>query len=473
MRPHQLTIRAWMIALGAAVVAVVLVALVSAWASHESNPPVPTGPHGEAVVDTYTFVHQTLAGDGTVTARVTSLSGAQPHTGLPAWAKAGIILEPDTSQGTAYTAVMVTGSRGVRMQDNYTHDTPGLSGTVGPSSPRWLRLNRTGDAITGYDSTNGAHWTRIGTTRLTGLPHTVQIGLFVTSPPYFAAGAAGGTPSLATATFDQLTTRGDLPQRSWTADAIGDSYPYPPSTSAGQQPSADAFTISGSGDIAPLVGGEGAATHWAGASIVNGTVVALLIVIVFAALYAAGPRRSGGVPAAGPCRDRVLAARATVAGSLAFTAGTVATAIAEAVTRHILAANGNHLFPQDGPVLARVITGTGLLMGLAAVLVVSLGAILVHRASTIAAGIVLLILPGILGTATPLATRLGDWLMRYTPTAAFAIQATLPRSNLVTGPYIPANGYFPISSWAGLAVLAAYTAAALVTARWLLRRPDA
>jgi signal transduction histidine kinase len=57
------------------------------------------------------FVHQALAGDGTLTARVTSLSG---EPGLAPWAKAGIILEPDTNQGTAYAAVMVTGAHGVR-----------------------------------------------------------------------------------------------------------------------------------------------------------------------------------------------------------------------------------------------------------------------------------------------------------------------------------------------------------------------
>jgi hypothetical protein len=60
--------------------------------------------------------------------------------------------------------------------------------------------------------------------------------------------------------------------------------------------------------------------------------------------------------------------------------------------------------------------------------------------------------------------------MRVTPTAAFAIQATLPRSNLVTAAYTPANGYFPISPWLGLAVLAAHTAVALGGATWFLRR---
>ena len=63
--------------------------------------------------------------------------------------------------------------------------------------------------------------------------------------------------------------------------------------------------------------------------------------------------------------------------------------------------------------------------------------------------------------------------MRLTPTAAFAIQATLPRSNLVTDAYTTVNGYFPISPWGGLAVLAAYAAVALGAAMWLLRRRDA
>ena len=487
------TVRAWMIALCAAAVVFVLLSFLSAFESRSGNTSVPTGPGGEAVTDTYTFVYQELAGDGTLTTRVTSLSGAynspdasggafsasskgvpnsQLEPGLAPWAKAGIILEPDTNQGTRYTAVMVTGSHGVRMQYNYTHDSPGLSGAVGPSSPQWLRLTRAGDVITGYDSADGVHWTEISTARLTGLPRTVQIGLFVTSPAYFASGASvEGTPSVATATFDHISARGDLPRRSWTEDAIADSYP-----STWQQRSAEAFTISGSGDIAPLVGGEGAATHWSGASIVNGTIVALLFVIVLAALSVTSEYRRGLIRAtfaACPRRGRVLAAKAVVAGSLAFAAGVIATAIAEVITRHVFAANGNYLFPQSGPDLARVIIGTGLFLGLAAALAVALGTMLRRSAGTVAVGIVLLVLPGILATATSLPAGTDSWLMRLTPTAAFAIQATLPRSSLVTDAYIPANGYFPIGPWAGLAVLAAYTAAALGAAVWLVRRRDA
>jgi hypothetical protein len=59
---------------------------------------------------------------------------------------------------------------------------------------------------------------------------------------------------------------------------------------------------------------------------------------------------------------------AVVAGSLALAAEAAATGLAEAITRHVLAANGSYLFPQSGLTLARVIIGTGLLLGLAAAL---------------------------------------------------------------------------------------------------------
>ena len=484
------TIRAWMITLCATVVVFVLLSFLSAFESRAPVGAVPVGPGGEAVSDAYMFVRQVLAGDGTLTARVASLSGAftspshtsgsafsqsskngpdsQLEPGLAPWAKAGVILEPDTNQGTAYAAVMVTGAHGVRMQDDYTHDSPGLPGHVGPSSPRWLRLTRAAAIITGYDSTDGTHWTEIGTARLAGLPRTVQIGLFVTSPEYFAAGAGAGIPSVATASFDQVSAHGDLPRRSWTGEPIAGSYPVS-SASTWKQASASAFTITGSGDIAPLVG-DILSAQWAGASIVNGTIIALLIVIVLAALFATSEYRRGLIRttfAAGPRRGQVLAAKAIVAGSLAFVAGATATALAEVITRHVLAANGSYLFTQSGPDLARVIIGTGLLLGLAAALAVALGMMLRRGAMAVAAGIVLLVLPGVLGSQS------GNWLMRFTPTAAFAIQATLPRSHLVTSAYTPPNGYFPISPWAGLAVLAAYAAVALGAAVWLLRRRDA
>ena len=173
------------------------------------------------------------------------------------------------------------------------------------------------------------------------------------------------------------------------------------------------LTISGSGDIAPLVGGI-VFSNWSGACIVDGTIVGLLIVIVLAALFATSEYRRGLIrttSAASP--QHVLAAKAVVAGSLAFAAGAIATAIAEVLTRHVLAANGIYLFPQSGPVMAQVILGTGLFLGLAAVLVVALGMMLRRSAATVVAGIVLLIVPGVIVTDLPADSE--SWLMRLHP----------------------------------------------------------
>ena len=94
---------------------------------------------------------------------------SQMGSGLQPWSKAGIIIKENTSQGSAYAAMMVTGSNGVRMQWDYVNDRPGLPGSVSASAPRWLRLVRDGDTITGYDSADGTHWTPVGTVTLPGL----------------------------------------------------------------------------------------------------------------------------------------------------------------------------------------------------------------------------------------------------------------------------------------------------------------
>src|SRR5580693_4290777 len=154
-------------------------------------PYVPYGPGGEVVTDSFSFVHQPLTGNGSITARVTALRTEQqtsPDTTAPLsvpWAKAGIIVKQSTKQGSAYAAVMVTGGNGVRMQYDYTGDIAGPPGGVSAAHPRWLRLTRSGDTLTGYDSADGTHWTAVGTVRLSGLPSTVQVGMFATSPQYF------------------------------------------------------------------------------------------------------------------------------------------------------------------------------------------------------------------------------------------------------------------------------------------------
>jgi hypothetical protein len=130
------------------------------------------------VTDSFYFVHQPLAGNGSITARLTSLTGAQRRAGLQPWSKAGIISKAGTRPGSAYAAMMVTVGHGVRMQYDYTADIAGPPGAVSAAAPRWLRLTRSSDTLTGYESSDGTHWSEVGTAHLAGLPATVQAGMF-------------------------------------------------------------------------------------------------------------------------------------------------------------------------------------------------------------------------------------------------------------------------------------------------------
>ena len=152
---------------------------------------LPVGPDGQEVTDSFTFVHQPLTGDGSITARVAALTGTLPAAGLAAagagrwpaggrgapglvpWAKAGLIIKDGTRPGSAYAAVMLTGAHGVRMQHDFTSRPP-----VRPApapAPRWLRLTRTGDT----DHRRGVRRRQrrgrpSAPSRLPGLPATVR-----------------------------------------------------------------------------------------------------------------------------------------------------------------------------------------------------------------------------------------------------------------------------------------------------------
>src|SRR4029453_3662300 len=274
------TVRGW--ATGPVVAAVVRVALglLTASGSHcagpggQTCPAVPTGPGGQPVTDHFYFVRQPLHGDGSITVRVTALTGiitypqSNPNAivpGVEPWTKAGIIIKENTNQGSAYAAVMVTGRHGVRMQYDYTHDTAGR--------PR------------GAESTAGGHWTTVGTAHLARLSSTVQTGLFVASPGdvQVSQGVGGGSQvhfTQATAVFDRVSLQGKA-SGAGRGDAVGggggtdwERYHRP----AGVEESGGRFTVTGSeGDIAPVVdGGRGIQ------DLLRGAFAGLIVVIVVA-----------------------------------------------------------------------------------------------------------------------------------------------------------------------------------------------
>ncbi len=497
------TVRGWVVGTLAAVLVMVLFGLLTASGSRHTEcigrqgkttcgrasvPRVPVGPGGEPVNDTFYFVHQPLRDHGSITARVSSLTGVVlpnadgPRTDLPPatrsavqpWAKAGIIVKQNTRPGSAYAAIMVTGGHGVRMQDNFTHDSAGSSGQVSAASPKWLRLTRSGATLTGFESSDGGHWTKVGTAHLSGLTATVPAGLFVASPPYEQTSTHLGSTSgeqfltLATARFDHVGVLGAAVGQ-WAGTLIGD-VPTQTVTDRFQQ-SGRGFTVTGSGDIAPTVDfGTRIETS------VQGAFATLIVVAVLGALFVTGEYRRGLIRttlAASPRRGRVLAAKAIVIGSVSFVAGLIATAVTLAIGTSRLRANGNYLYPVDGLTKLRVELGTAALIAVAAVLAVALGTILRRGAGAVAAVVVLVVLPFILSVSAVLPVGVAQWVLRLSPAAAFGIQQTVPQYAQVSYQYTPQNGFFPLAPWAGLAVLCAYTALAVGVAGYLLRRRDA
>jgi glucose/arabinose dehydrogenase/regulation of enolase protein 1 (concanavalin A-like superfamily) len=154
--------------------------------------------------DQFHYVYQTLNGDGTIVARVRYQTNSSP------WTKAGVMIKQSTTAGSSYVNALVTPDvssstpnincvgytvngcasplppitpavgNGVRMQYNFTGSKTATN-LAGFSSPnKWLKLQRTGNTFTSWESTDGNTWTQIGSTSVT-MNSNVTIGLFVTS----------------------------------------------------------------------------------------------------------------------------------------------------------------------------------------------------------------------------------------------------------------------------------------------------
>jgi len=188
-------------------------------------------------------------------------------------------------------------------------------------------------------------------------------------------------------------------------------------------------------------------------------------VVVLLAVLAIGGEQGAGLLrttfTAVPRRLVVLAAKAVLIGGLTLAAGTVAVVGCVIAGRAVLPGNGIVVPPAgDGPSL-RAAAGSVLYLVLVGLL--ALGVTAAIRDSAVSAGAVFALL-----YAVPLvAAVIGDVelqraLRRFAPmTAGLAVQATTGRDEL------------PISPWAGLGVLAAWSAAALLLGGFLLHRREA
>jgi len=146
-----------------------------------------------ATSDSFHYVWQTMAADGTVSARVVSQTPSDPY------AKAGVMIRASSDPGSPYYAVYVTPSNGIVVQSrdaagNNSVQEASIAGGTGA----YLQISRTGTTFTAATSTDGVNWTPVpgSTASLPNLTGALLEGLAVTSH---------NTSQLSTAVFDTVT----------------------------------------------------------------------------------------------------------------------------------------------------------------------------------------------------------------------------------------------------------------------------
>ncbi len=136
------------------------------------------------------YVYQTLAGDGTIVARVASLQDTA------ATALAGVMIRASLAAGSVQATMAMTATQGPEFVYRTTTDggTTGFLPNPSYAAPYYVKLVRAGDLFTGYDSSDGTTWHAVGsaTVAMTG---TVYVGLMDTS---------GTASALDTATLDHV-----------------------------------------------------------------------------------------------------------------------------------------------------------------------------------------------------------------------------------------------------------------------------
>ena len=159
--------------------------------------------------DAMHFVYQSLVGDGSIVARMTSL---QENGG--SFPQGGVMIRETLNPGAADASVFQGWNTAVFMQDRPTTGASVVNlnnnGTYGYAPPMWLQLVRAGNTFTGYVGSDGVNWTQLGTATVV-MAQTVYIGLAVSGDWY-----------LGTATFDNLSvTVGTTPFISSVSPIVG------------------------------------------------------------------------------------------------------------------------------------------------------------------------------------------------------------------------------------------------------------
>jgi hypothetical protein len=132
--------------------------------------------------DQFRYVYKTLNGNGSMVARVESVYNSN------AWAKAGVMIRQSIDPASTHAFMPITpggssAGNGASFQRRLA--TSGASSnndsTMLVAAPYWVKIERVGDAFSGYISPDGVAWTQLGAAQTIAMTNPVLIGLALTS----------------------------------------------------------------------------------------------------------------------------------------------------------------------------------------------------------------------------------------------------------------------------------------------------
>jgi outer membrane protein assembly factor BamB len=169
------------------------------------------------VADNFHYIYQSLATDGSASARVVA------QTNTSAWAKAGVMLRSTTDPGSPYYAAFVTPSNGIAVQWRSTQAGTSSQVLTTGSPPEYIKVARSGGSYAAYTSPDGSAWTLVPNSTVNlGLTGTVLAGLAITSHDWAVLGSATfDTVTLATLPPPWLDTDIGAPAVSGSATSTG------------------------------------------------------------------------------------------------------------------------------------------------------------------------------------------------------------------------------------------------------------
>jgi len=146
--------------------------------------------------DGFHFAFQSWRGDGQIIARILTVENTMNH------AKAGVMFRESLSADAKHAEACVTPVDGTQFLARTEKGGKTISTKTGLDKgklPYWVKLVRTGDKFSGYESPDGEKWTLIGTTNVM-MGAQVQVGLVTSSHQ---------TAILCTATLDNVAITSD------------------------------------------------------------------------------------------------------------------------------------------------------------------------------------------------------------------------------------------------------------------------